>query len=100
MTNVFAGNGVDDIVRRSPKKLRNDRKLVDVVLAREQRFPFEHLRKDTSRTPDIHLDVVLLPCEHDLWGTIIPSRDVSRHLRILDAGKAKVTNLQVAILVD
>lgn len=70
------------------------------VLAREQRFSFQHLREDTSRTPDIDRDVILLPSEHDLRRTVIPCRDVARHLRVLYSGKAKVADFQVAVLVD
>lgn len=71
-----------------------------MVLAREQRFAFQHLRKDTSRAPNVHFHVVFLPCEHDLWRTIISCRDIACHLRVLDPGKAEVTNFEIAILVD
>lgn len=69
------------------------------VFAREQRLPLQHLRKDTSRAPDIDRDVILLPGEHDLRRAVVPCRDVARHLRVLYSGKAKVTNFQITILV-
>jgi hypothetical protein len=78
------------------------------VLAREKRLALEHLGKDTSRAPDVdcqsatplipHLarltgNVVLLPSQHDLGSPVVPSRDVSRHLRILDPCQTKIANL-------
>lgn len=71
-----------------------------VVLAREQGLTLEHLGKNASCTPNVHLDVVLLPGEHDLGGTVVAGRHVTRHLGVLDPGETKVANLQVAILVD
>lgn len=69
------------------------------VLAREQRFPFQHLCENTPRTPDIYRDVVLLPGEHDLRRAVVPRRDVTRHLRVLYSGKTEIANLQITVLV-
>lgn len=99
-THVFAGNGVDDIVWGSAEKLGDDRELVDVILAREEGLALEHLGEDAAGTPDIDLDVVLLPGEHDFGGAVVTSRDIASHLRILDTRKAEIANLQVAVLVD
>jgi hypothetical protein len=70
-----------------------------VILAWEQWLAFEHLGKDAAGAPDVHLDVVLLPCEHDLRRPIVSRRDVAGHLGILYARQAEVTDLEVAILV-
>ncbi len=71
-----------------------------MIFAREQGFAFQHLGEDASRAPDVDLHVVLLPREHNLRRAIVPRRDVSRHLRVLDAGEAEITNLEIAIFVD
>lgn len=97
---ILARNGVDNIIGGRSQELRDDGELVDVILAWEERLALEHLGKDAACAPDIHLDVVLLPCEHDLGGAVVPGRNVARHLGILDACETKVANLQVAVLVD
>lgn len=97
---ILARDGVDNIIGRRSQELCDDGELVDVVLSGEERLALEHLGKDTARTPDIHLNVVLLPCEHDLGGAVVPCRHVARHLRVLDARETKVADLQVAVLVD
>ncbi len=63
------------------------------VFAREERLALEHLGKDTPRAPDIYRYVVFLPCEHDFWSTVITGGNIARHLRVLDAGETKVTDL-------
>jgi hypothetical protein len=45
-------------------------------------------------------DIVLLPRQHDLWRTVVSSRNVTSHLRVLDSGKTEIANLQIAVLVD
>jgi hypothetical protein len=50
------------------------------VLPREQRLPDQHLRQNTSNTPDIDRMVVLLPREHDLGRSVVSSGDVASHL--------------------
>ena len=42
------------------------------VFAREQRFSFQHLGKDTAGTPNVNRDIVLLPGQHDFRGPIVP----------------------------
>jgi hypothetical protein len=41
-----------------------------------------------------------LPGEHDLGRAVVPSGHVASHLGVLDAGQAKVADLEVAVLVD
>lgn len=71
-----------------------------MVLSGEQRLALEHLGKDTSNTPDIDFNVVLLPGEHDFWSSVVSRRNITSHLRVLNTGKTKVANLQIAVLVD
>ena len=66
------------------------------VFAGKQRLPFEHLRKDAARAPDVDCDVVLLPREHNFRGTVVPRRDVACHLWVLDPREAEVADLQCA----
>ena len=73
---------------------------MDVVFARKQWLAFQHLRKDTTRAPDINLYIVFLPCEHDLWGSVVSRRDIAGHLRVLEAGKTEIADLQVTVFVD
>ena len=91
---------MDDIVWRCSKKLCDNRELVYVILSREQRLALQHLCEDAPRTPDIDFHVVLLPCEHDLRRSIVSRRDVSGHLRILDACETEIADLQVAVLIN
>lgn len=70
-THILASNSVDNIVRRRAKQLGDDGELVHVVLAREQRLALQHLSKDAPRAPDVDLDIVLLPCEHDFGGAVV-----------------------------
>ena len=69
------------------------------VLSWEKRLALEHLCEDTAGTPDVDSDVVFLPGEHDLRSSVVPRGDISRHLRILNPGEAKVADLQIAVLV-
>jgi hypothetical protein len=71
-----------------------------VVLAREERLALKHLGENASCTPDINLDIVLLPCKHDLGGSVVSGRDVTRHLGVLYTGETEVANLKIAVLVD
>lgn len=91
---------MDNIVRWGSEQLGDDGKLVDVVLAGEQRLALKHLGKDTSNTPNINFNIVLLPSEHDLGSSVISCRDVTGHLGVLNTGQTKVANLQIAVLVD
>ena len=97
---IFTGNGMDDIVGWSSQQLRDDGKLIDMVFSWKEGFALQHLGKDAACAPYIDLDVVLLPCEHDLGSTVVSRRDIASHLRVLDAGKTEVTDFQVAVLVD
>lgn len=97
---VLAADGLDNLIWRCAEELRNDGELVDVVLSGEQGLSLEHFCKDAPSTPDINLHVVLLPSEHNLGCSVVSGRDITGHLGILDTGKAKVANLEVAVLVD
>ena len=99
-TYIFTSNSIDHIIRRCPKELGDDGELVDVVLAGEEWLALEHLSKDAASTPDIHLDIVFLPGEHDFGSSVVSSRNVARHLGVLDPCQAEVADFQIAILVD
>ena len=99
-THVFARNSVDNIIRWCAEQLSDDRELVDVVLSGEKRLALEHLGKDATSTPDVHLDIILLPRQHDLRSAVVSCGNVTGHLRVLDAGKAEIANLQIAVLID
>ena len=71
-----------------------------MIFAGEQWFALQHLGEDATRAPDIYLDVVFLPCKHDLRSSIVPRRHVAGHLRVLDTGKTKVADFEVTVLVD
>lgn len=71
-----------------------------MILSREQRFAFKHLSKDATSTPNINLDVVFLPGEHDFGGSVVSCGDITSHLRVLDSCKTKVANLEIAVFVD
>ena len=97
---VFAANGLNDVVWWCTEELCDDRELVDMVLAWEKRLALEHFGKDATSTPDVDFDVVFLPGEHDLWSSVVSSRDVSSHLRVLNSGQTEIANLQITVLVD
>lgn len=97
---ILAGNSVNDIIWGRSKEFCNDGKLVDMVLSGEERLAIEHLGKDAACTPNVHLDVVFLPCEHDLGGAVVSGGDIACHLGILDAGKTEIANLEVTVFVD
>jgi hypothetical protein len=99
-TDVFAGNSVDHIIWWCTEELGDDGKLVDVILAGEERLALQHFGEDAARTPDVDLNIVLLPRQHDLGGTVISRGYIAGHLRVLNTGEAKVANLQIAVLVN
>lgn len=71
-----------------------------MVLSWEKRLARQHLREYTASTPYVNLHIILLPCQHDLGGTVVSRRDVSCHLGILNSREAEVADLKVAVLVD
>lgn len=97
---VHRADGVDDVLRGRAQKVGDDGELVDVVLAGEERLALDHLGEDAARGPDVDLDVVLLPGEHDLGRAVVPGGHVAGHLRVLDTGEAEVADFQVTVLVD
>lgn len=75
-------------------------KLVYMVFSREK-WRFEnHLGQNTPDTPHVNTVSVFLPCQHDFRRAIIPSRDIAGHLGVLFSGQAKVTNFQVAVIIN
>ena len=96
---VFAADGLDNIIWGSTQEFCDDGELVDVVLSREQRLALEHFCEDTACTPDIDLNIVFLPCKHNLRCTVVTSGNVSGHLRVLYTGQAEIADLQIAVLV-
>ena len=100
MIDILARDGLDHIIGWRPEKLRDDRELVNMILAGEERRALKHLGQDTTGAPDVDLDVVLLLVEHDLRCLVVPRRNIAGHLRILDTRMAKVADLQGAVLVD
>ena len=99
-TYVLTADGLDNIIGGCTEKFGNDGELVHVVLSREERLALEHLGENASCTPDINLNIVLLPCEHDLRRSVVSGGDIAGHLRVLDTGEAEIANLQIAVLVD
>ena len=99
-TYILTADCLDNIIWRSTQKFCDDGKLVDMVLSGEKRLALEHLGEDAACTPDVHLHIVLLPCEHDLRGSVVSGRYVTRHLGILYTGETEVANLEIAVLVD
>ena len=90
---------MDNIIWWRSQELSDDGELVDVIFSREQWFALQHLCEDAARTPDINLHIVLLPCEHNLWRSVVSRGDISGHLRILNTCETEIADLQVAILV-
>lgn len=97
---IFASNRLDDLVRWCSQQFCYDGELIDMIFARKQGFPLEHLGKYASCAPDVDLYVVLLPCEHNLRRAVVSSRHVSRHLGVLDSSQTKIANFQVTVLID
>lgn len=70
-----------------------------MVLSGEEGLALEHLSENTSRTPDVNLDVVFLPCEHNLGSSVISGGDVSRHLGVLYTGETEIADFEIAVLI-
>ncbi len=100
LTYIFAGNCLAHIIRRGAQKLGNHRELMDMVFPGKQRLALYHLGEDACCAPDIYFCIILPPCEHDLRCTVVSGCNISGHLGVLNAGKSKVANLEVAIFID
>jgi hypothetical protein len=100
ITHVFTADALDHIIRGSTQELGDDGKLVHVVLAGEQGLALQHLGENTASTPDVDLDVVFLPREHNFRRSVVTCRDITRHLGVLYAGKSEVADLEIAVLID
>lgn len=91
---------MNNIIWWGTEEFSNYGKLVDVILSWEQRLALKHLSKDASSTPDINLNIILLPCKHNLRCSVISGGDITSHLGILNTGKTEIANLEIAVLVD
>jgi hypothetical protein len=60
----------------------------------------KHLCENTACTPDVHLDIILLPREHNLRRAVVSCGDIASHLGILNTGKTKIANFEIAVLID
>jgi hypothetical protein len=90
---------MNDVVWWCTEKLCDDRKLIDVIFSWKQWLPFQHFCEDAPCTPDIDLNIILLPGEHDFWRSVVSRRDIAGHLWVLNTGQAKIADLQVTILI-
>ena len=96
---VLTANGLDNIIWGSTEQFGDDGELVYVILAREQRLALEHLGENAARAPDIHLNVVLLPREHNLRCSVVSCRDITGHLGVLYTGETEIADLEITVLV-
>ena len=71
-----------------------------MIFPRKQGFALQHLGKYTTRAPDVHLHIVLLPREHNLRRAIVSRRNISRHLRVLDSSQTEIADFQITIFID
>lgn len=97
---VFAADALNNVIWWSAQELCDDGELVHVVLAGEQRLALQHLCKNAACAPDVDLDVVLLPREHNLRRSVVPCRDIARHLGVLYTRKSEIADLEITVLVD
>lgn len=97
---TLAVDSLHNLLGWLPQKLGNQDELMHMVSPREENFPENHLCQNTSNAPHIHGVVVVLPGQHDLRRAVVSSGDVAGHLGVLFSGQAKVTNFQVAVIVD
>lgn len=91
--------------------------LLLTIFSWEQWISLQHFGKDTTSTPYIDYatwirnikiftmqhftcHIVLLPCQHNLWCSIISCRYITCHLGILNTSKSKITDLQVTVFID
>ena len=95
---------------------QNQLNLLGLVLTWEQRLTQEHFCKNTACCPDIDGCCILSPTCHDFGCTVPSRRDVigqdsagtlqhwvvvvSCWRKYLSASQAKITNLQVAVLIQ
>ena len=89
-----------DIVGWSAQELGDNRELINMILAWKEWLALQHFRKNASRAPNVHLDIIFLPRKHDFRRSIVPRRYITSHLRVLYPGQTKITDFQVAVLVD
>lgn len=82
------------------QELSNQGEMVYIVLSREENFSQNHLRQNTSDAPDIYSIGVFLPSQYDLWSSIVSCGDIASHLLVLFSSQPKVTDFQVAVVVE
>lgn len=70
------------------------------VLSGEDGLAENHLCQNAPNRPNVDRVVILLPREHNLRRPVVPRRDVTCHLGILDPRESKVADLEVAVFVD
>lgn len=117
IAHIFTADCLNHVIRRCTKKFSDDGELVYVykphkqeiaqqskirkrtIFPGEQWFPFKHLCKDATCTPDIYSDIIFLPGQHDLRRSVIPCRNISCHLGILDSSQAEITDLKMTLLL-
>jgi hypothetical protein len=97
---IFATNSLDNIIGRCAQEFSDDGKLVNMILSREKWFSFQHFGENATSTPNINLDIILLPCKHDFGSSVVSGGDITSHLWILNTGKTEIANLQVTVFVD
>jgi len=66
-------DGVIILHARRPQHLQDERELVVIILAWEERLPAQHLSQDASHAPDVDGFGVFFEGEHDFRGAV-PSR--------------------------
>jgi len=90
----------------SAKNIKDERKLMVVILAGEKWLATQHLRQDTTNTPNINGLGVLLESQHNLGSTVPTSGNVFGHearvvfSRCSGASQAKVADLEVTIGIE
>jgi hypothetical protein len=71
-----------------------------VIFSWEEWLSLKHLCENAACAPDVHLDIILLPREHDFRRTVVSCGDIASHLGILNTGKTEIANLEIAVLVN
>lgn len=81
------------------QKTCNNQKLIRVVTSRKQGRSFNHLCQDTPSTPHIDLNIILLPSEHRLRGSVKSSCDIARHLWIDSSRQAEIADFEITVFI-
>lgn len=106
VTRATAVDVVELLERRRAENIEDQRELLMIVAAREERAAGEHLGQDASDGPHIDRLGVLLEGEHDLGRAIPPGSDVLGHeARVLigsehGASQSEVAHFEVAVGIE